>query len=108
MEEATMDKKEKTLGVTEARFGLTILICGLVAIGYIVLLRLGSTSEALVEHRQEIEPRIASKPTPDEDQPTVLPIKPESSNPQARLQQPERSLLPSPDDGKSPAEVQRR
>lgn len=98
-------EKERVLGVTEARFGLTILICGLVAIGYIVLLRLGSSNEASVELRHEIEPsqRLALK-TPDEDQPTVLPLKPETATPQHH----ERSLLPGRDDDKSSTEIQRR
>jgi hypothetical protein len=37
--------EERNLGVTEARFALTILTCLLVAIGYIALLRLGGTKD---------------------------------------------------------------
>jgi hypothetical protein len=110
MEEATMEK-ERALGVTEARFGLTILICGLVAIGYIVLLRLGSTSQASLEQRYEIEsgPRIARKePKPDESEPTVLPLKPEGSDPLRAAQRPEHSMLPGPVDDNGSTEFQRR
>ena len=84
-------EKQKTLGVTEARFGLTLLICGLVAIGYIVLLRLGGTSQASVEHRNDIDPspRIA-RVQPEEEQPTVLPLTPEDATPP----RPERSAAP--------------
>ncbi|HEX4413344.1 MAG TPA: hypothetical protein VH107_06920 [Lacipirellulaceae bacterium] len=96
-------EKQKVLGVTEARFGLTILICGLVAIGYIVLLRLSPSNDASVEPRLET-PRIASKPAPDEDQLTVLPLRPEPAPPS----QPERSMLPAPVDGKTSSNVQRR
>ena len=99
-------EKQKTLGVTEARFGLTLLICGLVAIGYIVLLRLGSPSDTQVETRIDIEPspRIALKSTPDEEQPTVLPLKPEVATPP----RPERSMLPGNNDDKSSTDLQRR
>lgn len=94
-------EKQKVLGVTEARFGLTILICGLVAIGYIVLLRLSPSNDTSVEPRLDT-PRIASKP--DEDQLTVLPLKPEPTSPS----QPERSMLPTPEDGKTSSDIQRR
>jgi hypothetical protein len=99
-------EKQKTLGVTEARFGLTLLICGLVAIGYIVLLRTGITNDAAVEQRHDIElaPRIALKTTPDEEPPTVLPLKPEASFPP----RPERSLLPKHGEDKNSTDLQRR
>jgi len=44
-----MMEKERNLGVTEARFALTLLTCLLVAIGYVALLRLGPTRETTVE-----------------------------------------------------------
>jgi hypothetical protein len=99
-------EKQKTLGVTEARFGLTLLICGLVAIGYIVLLRLGSSNDASVENRNDIEksPRVAIRQTPDEEQPTVLPLKPED----ATTTRPERSMLPTHGNDKNSADLQRR
>jgi hypothetical protein len=103
--------KERVLGVTEARFGLTILICGLVAIGYIVLLRLGSTNESTLELREKIEssPRIAlATPVPDEDKPTVLKLKPEDSDPLHTSQRPEHSLLPGRLENNSPVESRRR
>jgi hypothetical protein len=73
-----MQNDKRNLGVTEARFGLTLLICGLVAIGYIVLLRLGITNEATVEVRPDITAPLAhaEQPAPD-DQPQVLPLETE-------------------------------
>jgi hypothetical protein len=44
-----MMEKERNLGVTEARFALTLLTCLLVAIGYVALLRLGASKETVVE-----------------------------------------------------------
>jgi hypothetical protein len=76
--------QERNLGVTEARFGLTLLICLLVAIGYIVLLRLGNSGELPVEIRtgNESAERIAreeSKPD-SSDRPHVLPIEPDGTS----------------------------
>jgi hypothetical protein len=61
----------RTPVVTEARFALTILICVLVAVGYVVLLRLGGPSDS----RMEVEKPVV---TPDEmahddTEPLVLP-----------------------------------
>ena len=76
--------QERNLGVTEARFGLTVLICLLVAIGYIVLLRLGNSGELPVEIRPGGEssgPIARDTPTPGNDhQPLVLPIEPEGTS----------------------------
>ena len=67
--------EERSLGVTEARFGLTILICLLVAIGYVVLLRLGNSTESVLEVRPEPIARQAASATPtDDDPPKVLEI----------------------------------
>jgi hypothetical protein len=41
--------QERNLGVTEARFALTILTCLLVAVGYVALLRLGGSRDAGIE-----------------------------------------------------------
>jgi hypothetical protein len=48
-----MMDKERNVGVTEARFALTLLTCLLVAIGYVALLRLGPTKESDVEPGQD-------------------------------------------------------
>jgi hypothetical protein len=68
---------ERNRGVTEARFGLTVLICLLVAMGYIVLLRLGSPTDSTVEIRPE--PPVAREVTTpiDPNEPQVLPIEPQ-------------------------------
>jgi hypothetical protein len=45
--------EERNLGVTEARFALTILTCLLVAIGYIALLRLGGTKDPTADQSSD-------------------------------------------------------
>ena len=103
MEEATMEK-ERTLGVTEARFGLTILICGLVAIGYIVLLRLGSTNEApSSDGPKSIQPTESRRNDAGRRPANRAPDR----NPKPR-NAPERSLLPGAADDKNSTDVQRR
>lgn len=70
-------KDERNRGVTEARFGLTVLICLLVAMGYIVLLRLGSPTDSTVEIRTA-PPVAREETTPlDPNEPQVLPIEPQ-------------------------------
>jgi hypothetical protein len=65
-----MDEDRNT-GVTEARFALTIVICLLVAIGYLMLARLGSSGESTIEVLpQAPQPQVAI----DDDQPQVLSI----------------------------------
>jgi hypothetical protein len=62
---------DRNLGVTEARFALTLLICLLVAIGYVVLLRLGSSGDSTIE----VRPDVVAQPAPnheDEHSPKVL------------------------------------
>jgi hypothetical protein len=72
--------KERNLGVTEARFALTILTCLLVAIGYIALLRLGGTKDASLDVAPDdtSPPSIAATETPpptkSEPEPRVLPL----------------------------------
>ncbi len=97
-----MQDNKRNLGVTEARFGLTLLICGLVAIGYIVLLRLGITNETTVELRPGIaaSPPAHADPSPPDDQPRVLPIETEIT-----AQRP--GATPSPDSPNTPP-LQRR
>ena len=58
--------KERNLGVTEARFALTLLTCLLVAIGYVALLRLGGTKDrsADVSADDTSPPSIAVRHTP--------------------------------------------
>jgi hypothetical protein len=97
-----MQNDNRNLGVTEARFGLTLLICGLVAIGYIVLLRLGATNDTTVEIRPDIDPPAIAhaQPVPSDDEPRVLPIQTEIT-----AQRP--GTLPS-GDSTSPPALQRR
>lgn len=72
--------QERNLGVTEARFGLTIVICMLAAVGFFVLLRVGNTGEpTTVEFRTpptQEEPRPAPQ-VADNNQVQVLPVEPE-------------------------------
>jgi hypothetical protein len=97
-----MQHDNRNLGVTEARFGLTLLICGLVAIGYIVLLRLGTTNDVAVENRPDNGPPAIAhvQAPPPDDEPRVLPIQTEIT-----AQRP--GTLPSGDSTGPPA-LQRR
>ncbi len=69
-------KDKRNLGVTEARFGLTFLICLMVGAGYIVLQQLGGSREApTIEFRPgigEAPLHPHSKPAGSEEQPQVL------------------------------------
>jgi hypothetical protein len=68
---------ERNLGVTEARFALTLLTCLLVAIGYVVLLRLGGgAKETTVEPGPEdaIVETVPADPRNIEPKPRVLPL----------------------------------
>jgi hypothetical protein len=65
--------EDRNLGVTEARFALTLLICLLVAVGYVVLLRIGGSTASTIE----VSPNIVSQPQPvpeDQTSPKVLKI----------------------------------
>jgi hypothetical protein len=76
-----MDKK-RNLGVTEARFALTLLTCLLVAIGYVALLRLAGPKETTADSGpgEIAPPSIAIPAQPIEPQPIVLPLeKPEDA-----------------------------
>ena len=68
---------DRNLGVTEARFALTLLICLLVAIGYVVLLRLGGTSDSAIEIRPGVATQPVDPPANHDDEPRVLPIEPQ-------------------------------
>ncbi len=80
-----MDHK-RNLGVTEARFALTILTCLLVAIGYITLLRLVGPKDIAGDTGPDdvMPPSIAGPSLPPADveiQPRVVPIeKPDDRN----------------------------
>jgi hypothetical protein len=65
---------EQNTGVTEARFALTLIICGLVAIGFIVLMRLdGGSNDSPTEVRADVVvPPTA--PTEEPILPRVLPL----------------------------------
>jgi hypothetical protein len=72
--------KERNLGVTEARFALTLLTCLLVAIGYVALLRIGGTKDPSVDlSADDLPPSIAGPTMPGpppkvEPEPRVLPL----------------------------------
>ena len=70
--------EERNLGVTEARFALTILTCLLVAIGYIALLKLGGTKDTSTDVGPDdvSTPSIAGPSTvkDPEPPPRVLPL----------------------------------
>jgi len=87
--------QERNLGVTEARFALTLLTCLLVAIGYVVLLRLGGTKETPVEAGADdlLPPIVAAPNAPDsandiEQQPRVLSLETPNDSPLRTTQRP--------------------
>ncbi len=102
-EEAICTTTNETWALQKRSFGLTLLICGLVAIGYIILLRLGTTSEATVEVRPGISapPLAHTDPSPPDDEPRVLPIETEVT-----AQRP--GATPSPNSPITPPPLQRR
>jgi hypothetical protein len=98
-------EKERNLGVTEARFALTLLTCLLVAIGYVALLRLGGSKDSTLESGADDVPPPgiadqATTPTVIEPQPIVLPLeKPEDghSEPTSKLAKRPPAVQQSPD-----------
>lgn len=71
--------QDRNLGVTEARFALTIVICLLVAAGYIALMRYGGTGSATVDDGGDgavvqIDPIPVDKDNSND--PEVLPVDP--------------------------------
>jgi hypothetical protein len=63
--------EDRNSGVTEARFALTIVICLLVAIGYILLARVGGWGESTIEVLpQAPQPQVAIDV--EDDEPQVL------------------------------------
>ena len=71
--------RDRNLGVTEARFALTLVICLLVAVGYVVLLRLGGTGESPVERIENVKPPEVARVEPppvNENDPEVLKFEP--------------------------------
>lgn len=72
---------EQNLGVTEARFALTILTCLLVAIGYIALLRLAGTKDPSIDVSPDENSAAVTEPVrPKESEPTlrVVPLDPDN------------------------------
>lgn len=55
-----MDQERNNVGVNEARFALTLLTCLLVAIGYVLLLRLGGTRDTTDVTPDDASPPIVS------------------------------------------------
>ena len=71
--------RDRNLGVTEARFALTLVICLLVAVGYVVLLRLGGTGDSPVERVETVKPPEVARVEPppvNENDPEVLKSEP--------------------------------
>jgi hypothetical protein len=85
---------ERNLGVTEAGLGLAVLLCVLLAVGYMILHHLGGTGGAPAV---EVRPDLVAEPQTDpaaktdaEEQPQVLTI--ESSD------TPAHAIHTAPDD----------
>jgi hypothetical protein len=71
-----MNQERDELGVSEARLGLSLVICVLVVLGYMILHYLSGTREApAVELRTGVVAQPTAAATPDaEQQPQVLTI----------------------------------
>jgi hypothetical protein len=78
---------ERNLDVSEARFGLTLVICLLVVLGYVILHYLGGPRQAPIV---EVLPSAGAEPSPaptnialpvPEEQPQVLTIEPSDDMP---------------------------
>ena len=85
---------ERNLGVTEARLGLTLVICLLVVLGYLILHNLGGTGQAPTV---EIRPGYVAEPAAPnavpprgEEEPQVLTIESNDA--------PAHAVRTSPDD----------
>src|SRR3954462_2898476 len=95
--------KERNLGVTEARFALTLMTCLLVAIGYLALLRLGGSKDTATDVGPDdassssiAGPILPSPPIKAEPEPHVLPLeRPEDGR--NELAKRPRSVQQSPD-----------
>jgi hypothetical protein len=91
---------ERNIGVTETRFALTLLICLLVAVGYVVLLRLAGGEETALDADISVatQPPLAGdhRPVKIEEQPHVLTV--EAPGPAAttasELSQPRTASIP--------------
>lgn len=96
---------DRTQGVTEARFALTLVICGLVAIGYVVLLRLGGGSN---HSAIEILPDVIAQPSIPADDPIVPRVLPVDEPNSVRTVPAEIAKRPeiSPNSGPSSAELE--
>jgi hypothetical protein len=87
--------RERNLGVTEAGLGLTLVICLLVVLGYLILHHLGGSSQAPAV---EIRPDVVAEPAanavaPDADeQPQVLTIESSDAPGQALRTSPDSEL----------------
>ena len=94
---------EKSSGVTESRFALTLLICLLFAVGYVALLRLAGPKETASDTTPEgMAVPIAgagpmtTPPLEPEVQPRVLPIE-KPSDEQNSISQRPKSATPEPE-----------
>jgi hypothetical protein len=96
-----MMDQDRNLGVTEARFALTIVICLLVAVGYVALLRLGGTGKTTVDDGTDggtPTEVVQIEPTPvdNSNDPEVLKVDPPTGIMSTRPEPPKplRSELP--------------
>lgn len=89
-------KEDRTQGVTEARFALTLIICALVAAGYVVLFPLlgGGPSNSTTETRPE-EIVVQTTQPIEEEGPRVLPVEGSGTRPKEVATRPQTT----PNDG---------
>jgi hypothetical protein len=100
-----MMDQDRNLGVTEARFGLTLLIVLLGAIGFIVLMRLGGTSDQTVEigpADEIVQDPIGDQTAPGKDEPLPLVLRSEPEELKPIALRPERPKANHPDGSQVP------
>jgi hypothetical protein len=103
---------QRNLGVTEARLGLTLLTCLLAALGYVVLQRLGDTSDS--------SPLVVSPDPPSATyhtaghgpsggnvQPQILPVQGSEPSPPSYPQTSQRPVWLAPQQGADDTGLQR-
>jgi hypothetical protein len=92
---------EKSSGVTESRFALTLLICLLFAVGYVALLRLAGPKETIPDVATETMspppagPGATTPPPEAEPQPHVLEVV-KSTDSQNEISQRPTHTIPEP------------
>jgi hypothetical protein len=103
---------KRNLGVTEARLGLSLLSCLLVALGYVVLQRLGDTAESSPEDIAPDQSNVSFhpaefSPSGGNVQPQILPVQGSEPSPAPYPHTSQRPLWLAPQQGTDDTSLQR-